>query len=192
MPYPTPAPKLCKCLKNVRNGSLPPELLAPIPGGFVHTCAFKSWKALLAHAKRDKIVIKPTSSVDTYRPGDIQERAFFARYEKVKADDPRLKDPKAITRKYEDAIWLLKPGNAPCSTPRNSNHGLGIAIDVANASGKIFDWMVANASTYGWYLQTGDPKKPGFESWHWQYTLGKVWTDPNETAAPAEPAPPAT
>ena len=52
--------------------------------------------------------------------------------------------------------------------------------------------MVANASTYGWYLQTGDPKKPGFESWHWQYTLGKVWTDPNETAAPAEPAPPAT
>jgi len=83
---------------------------------------------------------------------------------------------------------LLKPGQAPCSTPRNSNHGLGIAIDVANASGKIFDWMIANASTYGWYLQTGDPKKPGFESWHWQYTLGKVWTDPNETAAP----PPAT
>ena len=66
MPYPTPAPKLCKCLKTVRNGSLPPELLAPIPGGFVHTCAFKSWKALLAHAKRDKIVIKPTSSVDDH------------------------------------------------------------------------------------------------------------------------------
>jgi len=173
--YPTPAPKLCKCLKDVRNGSLPEELLAPIPGGKIHTCAVASWKALLAQAKTDKIVIKPTSTVDTYRDGVTQERAFYARYEKVPATDPRLKSPKAITRKYEGAIWLLKPGVAPSATPRNSNHGLGIAIDVANCSGKIFAWMLANAPKYGWYLQTGDPKKPGFESWHWQYTLGKVW-----------------
>lgn len=184
MPHPTPKPKLCKCLAKVQNGSLAIELLAPIPGGFVHTCAFKSWKALLAQAKADKIVIKPTSSVDTYRDGVIQEKAFYQRYEKVDATDPRLKSPKAITRKYDNAIWLLKPGVAPCSTPRNSNHGLGIAIDVANASGKIFDWMVANANKYGWYLQTGDPKKPGFEPWHWQYTLGKVWEPAAATPSP--------
>lgn len=95
MPYPTPAPKLCKCLKTVRNGSLPPELLAPIPGGFVHTCAFKSWKALLAHAKRDKIVIKPTSSVDTYRPGDIQERVLFCALRESQSRRPSAQRPES-------------------------------------------------------------------------------------------------
>ena len=182
--YPTPKPKICKCLTGVRNGSLPPELLAPIPGGFVHTCAFKSWKALLAQAKRDKIVIKPTSSVDTYRPGDIQERAFYARYEKVKADDPRLKSPKAITRKYEDAIWLLKPGVAPCSTPRNSNHGLGLAVDVANASGKVLAWLLENEQRFGFSHEVVD--MPGAEPWHLR------WTDstPNQAVLDYETANP--
>ena len=27
----------------------------------------------------------------------------------------------------------------------------------------------------------GDPAKPGFESWHWEYVLGNVWSPPTET-----------
>ncbi len=49
-----------------------------------------------------------------------------------------------------------------------------IAEDFANCSGKTFNWLIKNANRFGWYIGTGDPSKPGFESWHWEYVLGNV------------------
>ena len=56
----------------------------------------------------------------------------------------------------------------PNSTPR-----VTIAISV-----------LKNANRFGWYIGTGDPSKPGFESWHWEYVLGNVWAPPAETVTP--------
>lgn len=54
------------------------------------------------------------------------------------------------------------------AAPGSSNHNLGIAIDVANANGKILEWLRANADDYGftWELQE--------EPWHIRYVCGDV------------------
>ena len=90
-----------------------------------------------------------------------------------------LLDTKRVKRVYNGETWLLRNGFAPCSSPQKSNHGYGLAIDigvmhkgklVALASHrKALRWLCANAPTYGFYLQSDDPKSREFEAWHWQY-----------------------
>jgi LAS superfamily LD-carboxypeptidase LdcB len=67
---------------------------------------------------------------------------------------------------------------APLAVPGTSNHNLGIAVDIANASGKRLEWMLANAHKYGfsWELQS--------EPWHIRYVAGddipeavKIWKE---------------
>ncbi len=64
------------------------------------------------------------------------------------------------------------------------NHNLGIAIDIANASGKRLDWLLKNALDFGfsWELQS--------EPWHLRYTAGdnvpervKLWKESKVTEA---------
>jgi LAS superfamily LD-carboxypeptidase LdcB len=52
------------------------------------------------------------------------------------------------------------------ATPGSSNHNLGIAIDVANANGKVLEWMKHNIEAYGfsWELQE--------EPWHIRLVCG--------------------
>ena len=103
-------------------------------------------------------------NIGDYRSFDAQLGLFKQRY----ALEDLGRKP-TVTRTYENATWYLKPGMAPCSTPGKSNHGLGLAIDLDVTSGKVLDWLCANAPTYGFYLQSDDPTSPEFEAWHWQY-----------------------
>lgn len=160
-------------LLNQKNGQLPAELLGAVPGGQLHTSAVRSYKHMLNAAKADGVTLAPTSSVDTYRPYKVCYDAFMQRYSPTPTADTR-----GITRTFEGKTWYLKKGMAPCSSPGNSNHGWGLAVDFANATGKTFQWLVKNANRFGWYIGTGDPSKPGFESWHWEYVLGNVWAPP--------------
>jgi len=167
--YTTMKIKMPKDLTGHKNGQLPDELLAPVPGGKLHKSAVRSYKHMLNAAKAAGIELKPTSSVDTYRPYSIQYNAFMQRYSPKPTDDTR-----GITRTFEGATWYLKKGMAPCAAPdptgvKGSNHGWGLAV---------------NANRFGWYIGTGDPSKPGFESWHWEYVLGNVWAPPAETVTP--------
>jgi LAS superfamily LD-carboxypeptidase LdcB len=134
-------------------------LLKVAGGGFLHPKAAKAWNALVAKAAADGIELKPTSAGDLYRSYAMQKRGFLTRYQ-LEPIEP------AKTRKFEGKVWYLKKGNAPLASPGTSNHNLGIAIDVANASGKVLEWMKANIEAYGfsWELQE--------EPWHIRLVCG--------------------
>jgi LAS superfamily LD-carboxypeptidase LdcB len=89
----------------------------------------------------------------------VQKRGFLTRYQLEPIEG-------AGTRKFEGKVWYLKKGNAPLAAPGTSNHNLGIAIDVANAHGKVLEWMKANIEAYGfsWELQE--------EAWHIRLVCG--------------------
>ena len=98
--YPTQKIKLPKDLAGHKNGQLPDELLAPVPGGKLHKCAVRSYKHMLNAAKAAGVELKPTSTVDTYRPYSVQYNAFMQRYSPKPTDDTR-----GITRTFDGKTW---------------------------------------------------------------------------------------
>lgn len=145
-------------LKKQANGNLDAKLLKDITGGKMHHLAAQAFSAMEAAAKKDKITLRPTSVADAYRPLSVQERAFLARYDnKVRATRPRL---------WKGKRWYLKPGNAPVAVPGTSNHGWGLAVDIASIDQKKVEWLLKNAKTFGfsWELQN--------EPWHLRYVAG--------------------
>jgi len=115
-----------------------------------------------AAANAEGIDLAPTSQADTYRSLETQEYGFYARY----TDKPNKKLMKQTPRIYKGKAWYLKKGLAPMAVPGTSNHNLGIAIDIANASGKRLEWLLKNAERFGfsWEVQS--------EPWHLRYVCG--------------------
>lgn len=86
-------------------------------------------------------------------------------------------------RSYESQVrarefWCSLGSCRNAAEPGTSNHGWGMAIDVANRQSftisegsPIFVWLTANAGRYGWVHP--DWAKPGGtgprEAWHWEY-----------------------
>jgi LAS superfamily LD-carboxypeptidase LdcB len=149
---------LPKDLRNQANGNLDPKILKPITGSKMHHLAAQAFSAMEAAAKKDKIVLKPTSSVDAYRPLTVQESAFLRRYDN--------KRRASIPRTWRGKRWWLKPGNAPVAVPGTSNHGWGLAIDIASIDQNKVEWLLKNSATFGfsWELQN--------EPWHMRYVAG--------------------
>lgn len=121
--------------------------------------AMRSWKALRAHAADDGITLDATSLYDSYRPISVQRSTFYSRYQ----SEPTGCGSKTCgsTRWYK----LCNVATAAC--PGTSNHGWGIAIDVANASGARLAWLEANVYDYGWSWEL-----PDSEPWHIRYCDG--------------------
>ena len=161
--YPVVKVKLCSHLKDCKPGELGPELLRGIEGkGKLHQCAADAYEAMDTAANVDGIDLSPTSQADTYRSLETQEYGFYQRY----TDKPKPKLMKQTPRIYKGKAWYLKKGLAPMAVPGTSNHNLGIAIDIANASGKRLEWLLANAQRFGfsWEVQS--------EPWHLRYVAG--------------------
>lgn len=157
--------QLCDHLKGVKPGELPQELLRGIEGkGKLHHCAADAYEAMDAAANAEGIDLSPTSQADTYRSLETQEYGFYQRH----TDNPNKKLLKQKPRIYKGKAWYLKKGMAPMAVPGTSNHNLGIAIDIANASGKRLEWMLKNAQRFGfsWELQS--------EPWHLRYVAGNT------------------
>ena len=160
-------------IAKVGNGNLTPAMLKKVKtGGEMWTGAAAAFNKLYTDCLAAGFKLR---NVGDYRPFDRQLAMFNDRYS--------LKDlgrTPQVTRKYEGKTWYLKPGKSPSGVPGTSNHGYGLAIDVGydkdgalvSMGGKCFDWLCANAPTYGFYLQGSDPKSPEFEAWHWQYVCG--------------------
>ena len=164
-PYPIVKVTLCKHLKNAKPGELTPNLLRTIENkGKLHHCAADAYEAMDAAANAEGIDLSPTSWADTYRSLEMQEYGFLQRHTLT----PKGKQKKQKPRIYKGKAWYLKKGMAPLAVPGTSNHNLGIAIDIANASGKRLDWLLKNALDFGfsWELQS--------EPWHLRYTAGDV------------------
>lgn len=179
-PFPIVKVKLCSHLKNVKAGELTPDLLKNIEKGKLHHCAADAYEAMDQAANAEGIDLSPTSTADTYRSLEMQEYGFFQRY----TTTPKPKQMKQKPKIYKGKAWYLKKGMAPLAVPGTSNHNLGIAVDIANATGKRLDWMLANAHKYGfsWELQS--------EPWHIRYVAGddipeavKLWKESKVTEA---------
>ena len=163
-------------LEGQKNGKISAALLRDIkaPNGKLHSLAATAWNALQLAAYFNGIELK---HVGAYRPLSQQVALFNTRYEAK----PNFRKPQ-VTRKYDGKVWWLKQGYAPAGTPGTSNHGWGLAIDVASASGKRLDWLLGDGYTtsealkYGFTWAVADPKNPNIEPWHLQYVTGDTWT----------------
>jgi len=119
---------LPKDLKGIEPGKLPADLLRPIEaGGKMHWLAAAAYNAMDEAAKAEGVELKPTSAGDTYRSYDSQKAGFLQRYQTEAI-------PGSSTKTFEGKTWYLKKGMAMLATPGKSQHNLGLAVDIANAS----------------------------------------------------------
>jgi hypothetical protein len=174
--------KLPADLKGIEPGKLPAHLLRPIEaGGKMHWLAAAAYNAMDEAAKADGIELKPTSAGDTYRTYESQLAGFKQRYQL----EPVVG---TSTKSFEGKTWYLKKGMAMLATPGKSQHNLGLAVDIANASeAKRLNWMIANVKKFGfsWEVVPSEP-------WHLRYVNGDTpppavaeWMEKNNWAKPA-------
>ena len=159
-------------LKGFTNGELPDTLLRPVKGGGkLEAHAATAWSAMQLTAYFDGIDL--SKHVGAYRPLTAQKALFAQRYSTTQTG----RVPQ-VTRTMGGKTWYLKKGMAPAGTPGTSNHGFGVAIDVASASGDRLKWLLGdgfltcNALKFGFSWQVSDSKDKNFEAWHLQYFAG--------------------
>lgn len=152
-------------LEGQNNGRLTLGILRQTPGldagptlTLVET-ATRSWRAMSSAAETAGIVLKATSTVDSYRPYAVQQAIFKARYSPTRIPGQPTKTCNGIT-------YWQKPDTAMAACPGTSNHGWGLAVDVQDAAGKRLDWLEANTKAYGWSWEAQS------EPWHIRYTAG--------------------
>jgi hypothetical protein len=154
--------KLPADLKGVEPGKLPANLLKPAAGGGkLHHLACNAWNAMVEAAAAEGVVLKPTSSGDTYREYELQKKGFLQRYS--------LQDTgTGKTKTFEGKTWYLKKGMATLATPGKSQHNLGLAVDVHSAAEpKRLNWLIANVKKFGFSWEVV-PEEP----WHLRYVCG--------------------
>ena len=164
--FPVSRVSMPACLKGVANGQLPDRLLhrCGVGNGRMVLPAARAMRAL-AHAAREAGF--ELAHVGAYRTYDQQVVLFHSRY--------TTKELKGRpTKVWEGTTYWQKPRTAMAAVPGTSNHGLGLAIDLAekkngktvSISAGCVSWLLANAKQYGfsWEAQS--------EPWHVRYTTG--------------------
>lgn len=183
-------------LSGQTNGQLDRSLLrdvGPRKGWQLHHLAARAWEALRAAALRDGIVL--SYSGNPYRDFAGQESLFRSRYT---TDGPTALDKSG--RVWNGVRWYRHRG-APAAVPGTSNHGWGLAVDVAlDADGdldfdwpvkaldrKTLNWLVENAPRFGWSWELKS------EPWHIRYVVGDAVPQAvlDHEAGATVPAPPA-
>ena len=150
-------------LTHAMNGLLRADVLRKIgpTSGQLHRNAATAWNCLSMAAFFDKISL---DHVGAYRSLGQQTTLFKQRYSLT----PQGRN---ITRKVNGQTYFLRDGFAPSSTPGMSNHGWGLAIDIANASGDRLAWLLdGNAEKFGWSWEVKNG--PQAEAWHIRYVCG--------------------
>ena len=165
MPYPVVTVIYCSHLTGKKPSQVTPDILRKtVSGGKMELCAADAWDAMVAAAAKDGITLKPTSLGDQFRSIDQQKAAFLQRYRKEPVAN-------STSRTWNGQKWWLKKGLAPLAAPNDdpktcSRHMLGLAVDVANASGKILEWLLANENKFGFSHEVQS------EPWHIRYVAG--------------------
>lgn len=165
MPYPVKPVKFCKHLEGKKPSQITADILRKCSGGGkMELCAADAWDAMVAAAAADGITLKPTSIGDQYRSIEQQKTAFLQRYRKEPVAN-------STSRVWNGQKWWLKRGYAPLAAPNDnakncSRHMLGLAVDVANANGKILEWLLNNEDKFGFSHEVQS------EPWHIRYVAG--------------------
>jgi LAS superfamily LD-carboxypeptidase LdcB len=167
MKLPTKKPTKPTTLAKQKNGRLDTALLHPcgLPGFVMEATAARAMRALVAAAREAGFTLTATG---TYRTFEQQRRLFLSRY-------TRLPIPGRPTKTWKGLTYWQKPFTAQAATPGKSNHGLGLAADLA-----IVDKnkrVVSLPKNVVWFLVNEAPKfgihaELQSEPWHWVYTAG--------------------
>ena len=165
------------------NGKLSPFVLAPVyfPGyghRSAHSNAVRCWNALAIHfhlATGKTLTVTPGGAYRTY---DMQVSAFNVRMQSWY--NPLTCT--TTTRLWNGKKYWLKRGYAPVATPGTSNHGWGLAFDMALWTGTsivgitsntaAWKWIVDNYAKYGFSHEGAKPGTPGYEPWHIRLVCG--------------------
>jgi LAS superfamily LD-carboxypeptidase LdcB len=173
MRYPVLPVVLPSDIARATNGKLPARALKAITGGStLHHRAAAAWEVMVQAAAADGVELR---HVGAYRSHEQQVAMFRDRYQATPTGSK-------VTRRWNGVTYYLKPGKAPSATPGSSNHGWGLAIDIASVgSGERLPWLIANAGRFGFTWEVADPSNPNFEAWHIRYVRG----DADAPAAPS-------
>lgn len=146
----------------VINGKLT-DLTVTYAGHRLRADAAAAWLRLTAAFGRE---IRVT---DSYRPYVTQERIFTQRYAPQATGGGIYGD----VRFWNGVRYVRKPGTAAAAVPGTSNHGWGLALDLADGvntgTGPAWDWLQANAAHYGWTNPAWAKNPRTYEPWHWEY-----------------------
>jgi peptidoglycan hydrolase-like protein with peptidoglycan-binding domain len=173
-------------LNGVENGRLPAHLLTEIgvPGALMEKTAARAFRAMLAEMRRGGFEPR---QVGHYRTFQQQINLFLSRYQETSQatfnstpSQHRKQWSDAPRHGYKSIYWVKKLINgrypATAATPGNSNHGLGLALDLAeeydtdsapdSIRSQWVTWLVNNAARYGISAELQS------EPWHWRYVAG--------------------
>lgn len=173
-------------LNGVENGKLPSHLLAEIgvPGALMEKTAARAFRAMLAEMRKGGFNPR---QVGHYRTFQQQLTLFLSRYQEASqatfnatAVAHRKQWNDAPKNGYKSVYWVKKLINgkypATAATPGSSNHGLGLALDLAeeydtdsspdSIRSQWVQWLVNNAARYGISAELQS------EPWHWRYVAG--------------------
>jgi nucleoid-associated protein YgaU len=154
-------------LAGQENGKLDPQLLVPcgIRSFKMIAPAARAMRALVAVAKQAGFDVDATGA---YRSYQAQVNLFQSRYVTTEL-------PGRPSRVWNGVRYWQKPKTAVAAVPGTSNHGLGLAVDLALRShtGQLVGvshffvaWLIANAGRFGYSAELQS------EPWHWRYVAG--------------------
>jgi hypothetical protein len=167
-----------------QNGMLPDHILTTIGVGSarMEVTAARSFVAMFAEARR--VLGVTLKHVGDYRPYGVQLSMFLDRYEPVSFVVYAVTAP-SNRKKWATGVpsqwWRKKKrgdGSYPATaaTPGASNHGWGLALDIAEEydndpspdpiRDRFVQWLCDNASRYGISAELQS------EAWHWRYFAG--------------------
>lgn len=178
---------LPSALKGIPNGKLPPEMLDQIgvPGALMEKTAARAFRAMLAEMRKGGFNPRQVGHYRTYQQ---QLDLFLSRYREASANEfasfpsqHRKQWDDAIKQGYRTVYWVKKQNSngswpATAAVPGKSNHGIGLALDLAeeydsdsapdSIRSQWVNWLVANAGRYGISAELQS------EPWHWRYVAG--------------------
>lgn len=156
------------------NGRIPPEALRRLSvGGSLlagAAASFERWRVQAAEVGRTLTI---ASVADAYRTFEQQEDLFLKRYEVGSGPGPF-----GDVREYKNVKYYRARG-AAVAVPGTSNHGKGLAVDIANTGafgGSFHNWLSSTGPALGW---TNTEGRSVNEPWHWVYG-GSNNTPPTE------------
>jgi len=171
-------------LNGLTNGQLPVAILALIGIGsaVMEKTAARAFRAMFFSLRKELGVI--LKEVGDYRTFIEQLNLFLSRYKPV--DFSTYNNTPSAHRKYWGAAavygytsvyWIKKDFSyATAAVPGTSNHGWGLALDIAEEydddsapdpiRDKVVLWIIANGDRFGICAELQS------EKWHWRYYRG--------------------
>lgn len=156
------------CLKGQENGKIDPKLLVKCGVGSA-TMVAPAARAMLAMMAAARAAGFDPKHVGAYRPYEAQVALFHERYTRTPLEG-------RPTKTWNNVKYWQKPKTAMAGVPGTSNHGWGLALDIAeerngkpgvdSIGDKFIKWLIKNAATYGFSAE--DQSEP----WHWRYVAG--------------------